>query len=359
VSRRRRRRIRAAAGAGGAVLVVAAGAAAAVGFGGTPEPAASRGSQPPATAAVTRQTLTRTETVDGTLGYGEATTVAARGAGGTLTWLPGVGTVLGRGQPVYKVDEQPVPLVYGSTPLYRTLRAGVEGADAKLLEQNLSALGYGGFTVDDEYTGATADAVRQWQADLGVAETGRVEVGQVVVARGQIRVTEHKTTIGMSANGPVLDYTGTTRIVTVNLDVAQQQLVRAGVAATVELPDGRRVAGTVESVGTVATVQSSGSGNQQETTTTVEVTVSVRDQKALGTLDQAPVDVVLQAERRPDVLTVPVNALVALIEGGYGVQVVDGDGTRYVAVQTGMFAGGRVEVTGAGLTEGTAVGVPK
>jgi hypothetical protein len=58
------------------------------------------------------------------------------------------------------------------------------------------------------------------------------------------------------------------------------------------------------------------------------------------------------------VLTVPVAALLALAEGGYGVQVVGGGTTRIVAVQTGLFAGGRVEVTGDGLAEGQTVGVP-
>jgi multidrug efflux pump subunit AcrA (membrane-fusion protein) len=128
-------------------------------------------------------------------------------------------------------------------------------------------------------------------------------------------------------------------------------MVHRGVAATVELPDGARVAGTVASVGTVATTQ--------KDATTIEVTVSVKDQKALDTWDQAPVDVVLQAGQAKNVLTVPVNALVALPEGGYGVQVVDGSTTRYVAVKTGMFAGGRVEVSGGGLAEGMTVGVPK
>ena len=58
-------------------------------------------------------------------------------------------------------------------------------------------------------------------------------------------------------------------------------------------------------------------------------------------------------------LTVPVAALVALAEGGYGVEVVDGRRTRYVAVETGLFAGGRVEVTGDGLAEGMTVGMPR
>jgi len=58
------------------------------------------------------------------------------------------------------------------------------------------------------------------------------------------------------------------------------------------------------------------------------------------------------------VLTVPVAALLALSEGGYGVQVVSGGTSHIVAVQVGMFAGGRVEISGAGIDVGTLVGVP-
>jgi peptidoglycan hydrolase-like protein with peptidoglycan-binding domain len=240
-------------------------------------------------------------------------------------------------------------------PLYRTLRSGTEGADVRLVEQNLAALGYKGFTVDDEYTGATADAVREWQDDLGLPDTGTVAPGQVVVAAEQVRVVEHRLATGDPANGPVLSYTGTTRIVTVRLDVDKQQWVKAGITATVELPDGKRVQGTVTGVGTVATTRTA---NNQETTT-IDVTVAVADQNALGALDEAPVDVILQTEQRQNVLVVPVNALVALAEGGYGLQVVDGSTTRYVPVKTGMFANGRVEVSGDGVTPGLVVGIPK
>lgn len=347
-------RARAFVGLGAAVLVVGAGAAAAFGFGGAEAQTPARSSLPPATATVTRTTLTQTETVAGTLGYGDPATVAARG-GGTVTWLPAEGAAVSRGKTLYEVDDVPVVLLYGSKPLYRPLSPGVEGEDVKQFEQNLSALGYDGFTVDDEYTSATATAVEEWQEHLGLDETGAVAVGQAVVTAGEIRVAEQKVSVGDQANGPVLTYTGTTRIVTVDLEVDKQQLVKKGIAATVELPGGTRVQGTVASVGTVATTATV---NNQETTT-VDVTVTVADQKAFGTLDQAPVDVILQADQRKDVLAVPINALVALAEGGYGLQVVDGSTTRYVAVETGMFAGGKVEVSGDGVTDGLVVGVPK
>ena len=60
----------------------------------------------------------------------------------------------------------------------------------------------------------------------------------------------------------------------------------------------------------------------------------------------------LTGDERKDVLTVPVAALLALAEGGYGVEVVDGGDRRIVAVETGLFAGGRVEVTGDGHRRG-------
>jgi hypothetical protein len=348
-----RKTLRVTGGVGGAALLTAAVAVAAAGFGGTGAQPAAATDLPPATTTVTKATLTQTERVDGTLGYGTPATVTGTGRG-TVTWLPGTGTTVQRGQPVYRVDNSPVPLWYGALPLYRTLQAGVtDGPDAKEVEENLAALGYTGFTVDDRYTSATASAVRRWQHDLGVPETGTVEPAAVVLAPDAVRVASLKAALGDRAAGPVLTYTATTRTVTVALDVTKQHLVKPGISATVTLPGGRTTGGTVSRVGTVATAGSQGNP------ATIEVTVEVADQAALGALDEAPVDVTLVSATAPDVLTVPVAALVALAEGGYGVQVVTGSTTRYVAVRTGVFANGRVEISGPGVTAGTVVGIPK
>jgi hypothetical protein len=48
--------------------------------------------------------------------------------------------------------------------------------------------------------------------------------------------------------------------------------------------------------------------------------------------------------------------------GGYALEVVKSsapNGVEYVPVKLGMFADGMVEVSGAGISEGTLVGVPK
>ena len=64
-------------------------------------------------------------------------------------------------------------------------------------------------------------------------------------------------------------------------------------------------------------------------------------------------------ERREDVLAVPVSALLALAEGGYAVEVVDGPGrTHLVGVETGLFEDGFVEVRSTDLDETMQVVVP-
>jgi len=62
---------------------------------------------------------------------------------------------------------------------------------------------------------------------------------------------------------------------------------------------------------------------------------------------------VFTAAEHKDVLTVPIAALVALAEGGYGVEVVDGSTSHYVRVETGLFASGRVEVSGRPTPRGS------
>jgi hypothetical protein len=364
----------------GAAVVIAGGAVVGLAraWGSAAEVPAATPALPPATAKVARTTLVDTKTVSGTLGYGEAVPVSAAQTG-TLTWIAPVGSTVKRGEPLFKLDQRPVVALYGSLPLYRTLRAGIEGTDVKQFEDNLSKLGYTGLTVDDAYTAATATAARSWQADLGLTKTGAVEPGQVVVTPGPVRVAERTARVGDRIGGreggaPVLSFTGTTRLVTVELEVADQALAAKSRTVTVTVPGRGPVKGTISQVGTVATAPETASGtpggsdaaagaaggsSSAAADARIEVTVTIADQHKLGSLDAAPVDVDFVSQQRKDVLAVPVAALLALPEGGYGVEVVQGGATRIVAVKTGMFAAGRVEISGAGIAEGVTVGVPK
>jgi multidrug efflux system membrane fusion protein len=312
---------------------------------------------PPATATIARQSLRESVEADGELGYGPTRTAAARRSG-TVTWLPASGARITRGKPLHRIDNDPAVLMYGTVPAYRDLAPGDEGPDVAQLERNLAALGYDGFTADDEYTGSTADAVEQWQEDNGLPETGVVRLGQVVFASGALRVDSLIAEVGLSV-GPgrdLLTWTGTGKVITVRLDVTDGALAKTGAPATVTLPDGERAAGKVTEV---ATVIEPGSGAEAEPTTEVEAQITLTDTKAAAGLGSAAVDVTFTAAERKNVLTVPVAALLAATDGGFAVQVVDGGTTRQVPVRTGLFADGRVEITGEGLAEGMTVGVPK
>lgn len=156
------------------------------------------------TTAVTRRTLTESSTVDGTLGYGSALELYDR-LSGTFTWLPSVGAVIERGGTLFRVDNLPVTLMYGSVPAYRALKAGVsDGPDVTELNANLSDLGFdpdGAITDDERFSEATAAAVRRWQQAEGLPETGEIELGRVIFAPGARRVTAVHVALGQDPPG--------------------------------------------------------------------------------------------------------------------------------------------------------------
>lgn len=287
------------------------------------------------------------------------------GTSGTriFTGLPKVGDVFRQGETVYHVNGRPVPLFLGDAPLWRALSAGVsDGPDVRLLEKNLVALGFGkDLQVDDKFTAGTEAAVKRWQKALGVPQTGRVDPSAVVVQAGPVRVSALKAAVGAPAQGEVATVSGTGRVVTVPMPVDKQALAKQGDKVSVRLPDGRSTPGTIVSVGTVATKdEGGGAPGGGSPKAVVQVTVTLDKPEDAGTLDGAPVSVGFTSQSRKDVLSVPVNALVALAEGGYAVEVVDGPDAppKLVAVTPGLFANGRVEVTGEGLAAGRKVRVP-
>jgi peptidoglycan hydrolase-like protein with peptidoglycan-binding domain len=248
---------------------------------------------------------------------------------------------------LFRVDDQPVTLLFGALPLYRALRAGVTGHDVEQFETNLRDLGYTGFSVDQEYTESTAAAVKKWQRSLGVVQTGEIALGQLLFATGPVRVAEHRLLVGDVAAGDILGTTGSARSITTSVSkVRVRSPLDAGAPVTVLLPDGKEVAGTVRRTGTPAV-----GGDPQS----LQVQVDVADQAALDAR-QGTATVRFVVADRKDVLAVPVLALVALAEGGYGLQLPDGS---YVAVGTGLFARGFVEITSGDVREGTKVVIPR
>src|SRR5215468_5817676 len=333
---------------------------------------------PTGTAAVVRTNLTNTVQVAGSLGYAGSYSVVNQSAGTAYTALPAIGTIIRRGQRAYEVDGAPVTLFYGARPQWRVLSEGVmPGPDIAQLDRNLIALGYGTYlTVSDYYTAATAYAVELWQQAAGLPVTGTVPLGQIAFAPGPLRITSVVPSLGSppQPGSAVLTATSSVPVVTAQLPVTQEYLVRPGNRVTVTLPDGvTTTPGAVTAVSSVATAApggqsdgaspgppgSGGSGGGQET---VAMTVRLVHPAAAGNLDQAPVSVNIVTAQARDVLAVPVSALVALAGGGYAVEVVRGSGShatrQLVPVRTGLFSDTLVQVSGAVIAAGLEVEVP-
>jgi Putative peptidoglycan binding domain len=463
-SSRRRRRLRRLVAGALAVVVVAVSAVVSLGSGSGGHHGAETGV--PAgdtTASITRRTLSESSTVDGTLGYGTALELYDR-LGGTFTWLPSVGAVIGRGGTLWRIDDLPVVLMYGSVPAYRTLEQGVgDGPDVTELNKNLIDLGfdpYGAIADDESFGAATAAAVKRWQQAEGLPETGEVELGRVVFAPGARRVTDVKVTLGQDPPGAttpaettpttpaattpvaskpgageppaktpgskspgkgkgspgkgkeesakeepakgkpakevpakeesakekpakdeaakddpgkespggeagagagevVLSTTSTQQIVQLKVKPEQQQLARLGETVTVQLPGGGQIPGKITDVGTVAS-ESKGSGSEEKGSPSGEsdeftIPLTITLDHDVARLDEAPVSVELVKNIRRNVLTVPATALIATAGGGYAVEMLEQDRRVTLPVTPGMFAGGYVQVEGAGVREGMTV----
>jgi len=349
------------------LAVVLAALAASAWRAGVLSPASSsgtgqQGAPAPATAPVTRQDLSATTPVTATLGYADAYTVTGHG-GGTLTWLPAAGRVIRQGQVLYKTDNgNPVVLLYGLVPDWRTLNEGVTGADVTQLNHDLVALGDAPSAEIsalgwDYFSWETQAGVQRLQSALGISSpSGSLPLGQAVFEPEAIRVSQVTGSLGGPASGPVLAATSDRHVVTIPLDASLQSEVKAGDTVTVTLPDGTMTPGAVSAVGTVAAM----SGSGPDATATIPVYVTLARPSAAGTLDQAPVTVNITTANARNALVVPVGALLAQAPDRYDVEVTGpGNTRRYVPVTTGIFddTDGLVQVSGA-LTPGQRVVVP-
>ena len=146
------------------------------------------------------------------------------------------------------------------------------------------------------------------------------------------------------------------------VDASDQETVSVGDSVEIELPTDERVPTQITFIDQVVTQTQAGEF--------IEVTLEVLNPEEIEAYDQAPVKVFVTTEISENVLYVPVNALLALAEGGYALEVYDGvldsgtfEGesgvdTSYVAVEIGVFTDGFVEVKG-NISEGQIVVVPR
>lgn len=314
---------------------------------------------------VERKDLVLSDDYEGELGFGEASSVSANKTG-VVTSVPATGTVVANGQALFTIGLQPTVLLKGTVPAFRALDTSSDaGADITQLEQALADLGFGaGVTVDETYTSATATAVKKWETALGRFDPdGTVELGDVVFAPGDVRVTEISATTGtqVRTDTAVVSVSPTAKVVTMTVSADAANRLEAGTAVQLELPGDVETTGKITDIGpeTAAANQGGPGGGGGPTVT---ITITLDDPAKAGDFDSGSVDVTIERSRVKDATTVPVTALLALAEGGYAVQVVDArqpGGYRLAAVEIGTYSGNDVQVTGPGIEPGVQVLVPR
>ena len=163
-------------------------------------------------------------------------------------------------------------------------------------------------------------------------------------------------------NSPLYNISSIGIEVVFQVDASDQETVSLGDSVEIELPTDEKVPTVISFIDQVVTQTQAGEF--------IEVTLEVLNPEEIEAYDQAPVKVFVTTEISVGVLYVPVNALLALAEGGYALEVYEGEvetgtfngesgvDTNYIAVEIGVFTDGFVEVKG-NISEGQVVVVPR
>jgi len=281
--------------------------------------------------------------------------------GAEIDWIVNLGEVVFLPGPAQALEVLVTPgEIAGGGVVTVSTGDPTSGSDVLQLENALISLGYDAedtLIADGVYTTETNHAILAFQAATGIEQDGIIDLGEVVFLPGAVRIINQLTTqgSGVGEGSPVLGISLTEKVVRVDLPADEQGLLSVGDAVIVEMPDNSEVPASVMFVSQTATP-----GANDWEPATFEVLIVFDDPSVAEGLDEAPVDVIAVSDLVENVMAVPVSALVALLEGGYAVEVETGGGlTRYIAVEVGFFGDNNmVEISSAELLPGDQVVVP-
>jgi len=269
-------------------------------------------------------------------------------------------------------------LMFGELSAWRDMKEGIApGEDINQLKLNLIALGYGTnetLEMDSTFGSNTTEAIMKLQSDLNLISSGEINFGEITFVSGTSMVNFSSTlpNIGgkintgtelfsltpieristqISSNGAINISSKSLQKVEIQVDVADQNLVVKGSEVEIELPDESTIVGVVDEVGSFAIVPQDGDPF-------LEVSIAVEGSTEYFKWTGAVVTVNATKELAKGVLASPVNGLLALLSGGYALEIVTETGTILVPVETGIYADGWVEINGSGLQPGTEIVVP-
>ncbi|MCL1899540.1 MAG: peptidoglycan-binding protein [Promicromonosporaceae bacterium] len=323
------------------------------------EAATSASATEPITTPVEYGTLTSDLRLNGRLSFGEPEPLPV--AQGMITALPEVGQGVGHGEPLFAVDGSPVVLFTGEAPFWRDLSTATSCtrerpcADVAQLQRNLIDLSFlDTAEPSGRFDDSTRLAVRAWQRELGVEVTGRFAANSVVLAQAApVRIASVSARLGDTGVSPAT-IGATAMHGSVLLTEAQARDLVPGTAVTVALRDGTEVPGVLAAVDGGGEPLPDGQG-----TTPATATVDIADQEALAGAAGSSVRITVgpqgPGEEETATLIVPATAILATVDGGYAVEVWDGEAFRRVDVEIGLVADARVQILGGALSAGDLV----
>ena len=269
-------------------------------------------------------------------------------AGGAVTSLPALGTTVARGETLYALDGRPTVLLIGTVPAYRALREGDSGPDVAQLQANLVALGArrvagapdrrnvrsrhdaGGPALADDRATSRRPGSSSRRRDRA---PGRGPCGQRARRdrwrgpAGRAHARPHVGRRDRQARGRP----------------ASCAIHPPGDQIRFTTTDGTAIPGTIVSVAAVAVAppatgngppqRAVGGGHRRRDR-------SGRPRRPRGTDLLADVT----TGTAPDVLAVPVAALVVLADGSFGVEVAAAGTTHFVRVTPGIYDQTMVEI---------------
>lgn len=297
-----------------------------------------------------RQDLTVSREVDGSLAPATTQSVGSP-ISGTVVWVADAGAVVGAGDVLAVIDDQPVTIIPGDVPMWRSLTVGDEGSDVLQLETALVGLGFdptGNVTVDEEYTSATASMVADWQASIGADESGTVGRYDLVVLNDAMTISAVNVVPGntVEEGSDLMSLVSVDQIVTASLPVADAVTLGIGDAVELELPDRSTIDGVVRSLtlGTDTSIRD------------VEIDVADAeadadsepgtDQGSVGaSFGGVTVGISWEQVVSAGAWTLPADTLRHLDDGTYVIDVLASDGSvSSITVDPGQVVGSVVEI---------------
>lgn len=162
---------------------------------------------------------------------------------GVVTEVAAPAGRLESGKTILRLNERPMVVITSEIPAYRPMGEGDTGRDVLALRKFLADEGLLA-NASDVFDSATALAVAGWQSSLGIAPSGRVELGDVLLVPNEANGEAYRLAAGVRSGAsiaprePVLELLGAEPELVVQFGGSADNTPPVGTHGVLELPGG-------------------------------------------------------------------------------------------------------------------------